>query len=147
LEFFQDSGKDLIHFYAVESLSKVLLLFFNLYQRLNLVWSLFERLARKHENFDLLKQFNNFKDSIIQTMIMQHTCEGIDDAEIFYKELFGEAAPVLVNIPSLVSRVDTSDKILKRVLLICSDYSIRELLNLQAEADFSPFSALKFLER
>ena len=105
LEFFHESDKDLIHFYGVESLSKVLLLFFNLYQRMNLVWSLFEKLARKHDSFDLLKMFNYFKDSVIQSLIMQHSSEGIEDPEVFYKEIFGGIAPVLVNIPNLVSRV------------------------------------------
>lgn len=105
MDFFHESDKELIHFYGVESISKVLLLFFNLYQRLNLVWTLFEKLARKHESFDLLKMFNYFKDSVIQSLIMQRTCEGIDDPEIFYKDVFGAAAPVLVNIPNLVMRV------------------------------------------
>lgn len=73
---------------------------------MNLVWSLFEKLARKHENFDLLKMFNHFKDSVIQSLIMQHSCEGVDDPELFYKEIFGEISPVLVNIPSLVMRVN-----------------------------------------
>lgn len=72
------------------------------------MWSLFEKLARKHENFDLLKMFNHFKDSVIQSLIMQHTCEGVDDPELFYKEIFGEVSPVLVNIPSLVLRVASS---------------------------------------
>jgi hypothetical protein len=75
---------------------------------MNIVWTLFEKLARKHENFDLLKQFNNFKDSMIQTVIMQNSYEGMTDPDIFYKETFGKFAPLITNISSLVSKVSLS---------------------------------------
>lgn len=92
----------------MEGLSKILLLFFNLYQRMNLVWTLFETLARKHESFDLLKQFNYFKDGMIQTLILQNHYDSMLDPEIFFKQLFGKCAPAIMNIPGLVSRVNPS---------------------------------------
>jgi hypothetical protein len=90
----------------MEGLSKILLLFFNLYQRMSLVWSLFEKLARKHESFDLLKQFNYFKDAMIQTLILQNTYDSMTDPEVYFKQVFGKCAPAITNIPGLVSRVN-----------------------------------------
>jgi hypothetical protein len=105
LEFFKNCDKDLIHFYSVESLTKVILQFFCLYQRLSVVWDIFEKVARENIDFDILKQFGNFKDLMVQTLIQGHHYDGMPDAELLFSEVFLELGPLIANIPGMVTRV------------------------------------------
>lgn len=105
LELFKAGDIELLPFYSVEMVTKVIILFFNLYQRLLTVWTCFGKIAQSQRDFDQLKQFTSFKDFLVQTLTLKHSFEGMPDAELFFSSMLGELGHLICNVPVLCHKV------------------------------------------
>ena len=96
----------MIHYYMIDGMTKIIILFYNLYQRLHMVWTIFEKIAIQHDEFDILKQFNHIRDLLVQTCIIGTQNEEVPDIDMMYSDILGNSiGSIVCNIPVLCNRV------------------------------------------
>ena len=90
-------------FLSYGKMTHIILLFANLYQRLEIVWDICEQLSQHDPNNNILKIFYNIRDLFFASIFLVHDTDDfkVSYLETFFCEIFCDLGPLIHNISSL----------------------------------------------